>query len=53
MNHNHIDGEWLAGASSRANINPSDLSDVVGDYAQADEAQAAHRSPSARKRTSQ
>ena len=40
MNHNHIDGEWLAGASSRANINPSDLSDVVGDYAQADEAQA-------------
>ena len=40
MKPNYIDGEWLAGTGSRADINPSDLSDVIGDYAQADEAQA-------------
>lgn len=36
---NYIAGEWLAGASEIANINPSDLSDTVGHYAQADAAQ--------------
>ncbi|MGE8495915.1 MAG: aldehyde dehydrogenase family protein [Pseudomonas sp.] len=33
---NYINGQWVAGASYAPNINPSDLSDVVGDYAQAD-----------------
>jgi acyl-CoA reductase-like NAD-dependent aldehyde dehydrogenase len=36
---NYIDGEWVAGASWTANRNPSDLSDVIGEYAQADAAQ--------------
>ena len=39
LNHNFIAGEWLAGASEIPNINPSDLSDTIGNYAQADEAQ--------------
>jgi len=39
MKQNYIAGEWLAGASTRANLNPSDLSDVIGHYAQADQAQ--------------
>ena len=39
LNHNFIAGEWLAGASEAANINPSDLSDTIGMYAQADNAQ--------------
>ena len=33
---NLIAGEWLAGASVTVNRNPSDVSDVVGEYAQAD-----------------
>ncbi|HTJ94239.1 MAG TPA: aldehyde dehydrogenase family protein [Pararobbsia sp.] len=37
---NLINGEWVAGASVSRNINPSDLADVVGEYAQADAAQA-------------
>lgn len=32
---NWINGEWTAGESSRTNINPSDTSDVIGEYAQA------------------
>ncbi|PAU54419.1 aldehyde dehydrogenase family protein [Pseudomonas indica] len=36
---NYIGGEWVAGASYSANINPSDLSDSLGEYAQADAAQ--------------
>ena len=38
--NNYIAGEWLAGASTTPNRNPSNLADVVGDYAQADAAQA-------------
>ncbi|MFT5657402.1 MAG: acyl-CoA reductase-like NAD-dependent aldehyde dehydrogenase [Gammaproteobacteria bacterium] len=38
-NHNFIAGEWIAGASEVANINPSDLSDTIGMYAQADKSQ--------------
>ena len=38
-NHNFIGGEWVAGASEIANINPSDLSDTIGMFAQADSAQ--------------
>jgi aldehyde dehydrogenase (NAD+) len=34
-NFNYIAGEWLAGESEIENRNPSDLSDVIGRYAQA------------------
>ena len=37
---NYINGEWVAGATETPNINPSDTSDVIGHYAQADESQA-------------
>ena len=37
---NYIGGEWVAGASTTRDVNPSDLSDVVGEYAQADAKQA-------------
>jgi acyl-CoA reductase-like NAD-dependent aldehyde dehydrogenase len=37
---NLINGEWVAGAGELPNINPSDTSDVIGLYAQADAAQA-------------
>lgn len=36
---NHIGGEWVEGATSNRNINPSNLDDVVGEYASADAAQ--------------
>ncbi|MDH3764031.1 MAG: aldehyde dehydrogenase family protein [Gammaproteobacteria bacterium] len=39
LNQNFIAGEWLAGASEIANVNPSDLADTIGHYAQADDAQ--------------
>jgi len=38
--HNYIAGNWIAGASATANRNPSNLADVIGDYAQADATQA-------------
>ena len=37
--NNFINGEWVAGSRYAPNINPSDTSDVLGDYAQADAAQ--------------
>jgi aldehyde dehydrogenase (NAD+) len=37
---NYIDGEWLLGADATPNINPSDTSDIIGLYAQADRAAA-------------
>jgi acyl-CoA reductase-like NAD-dependent aldehyde dehydrogenase len=37
---NYIGGEWVAGASLNVNHSPSDTSDIVGEYAQADLAQA-------------
>ena len=37
---NYIAGEWVAGASVSANRNPSDTSDIIGEYAQADAEQA-------------
>ncbi|WP_028999512.1 aldehyde dehydrogenase family protein [Azohydromonas australica] len=40
MFKNLIGGEWVEGASVSRNINPSDTRDVVGEYAQADAAQA-------------
>jgi aldehyde dehydrogenase (NAD+) len=36
---NLIAGQWVAGARCGVNLNPSDPSDVVGEYAQADAAQ--------------
>ena len=36
LNQNYIAGEWAQTADKIANINPSDLSDIIGDYAQAD-----------------
>ena len=35
-----IGGEWVEGTNAKDNINPSDLSDVVGSYAHADRALA-------------
>lgn len=40
MKQNYIDGGWLDGASTTANINPSNTDDVIGHYAQADAQQA-------------
>ncbi len=37
---NLVGGEWVAGATTTPNRNPSDVSDVIGEYAQADAAQA-------------
>ena len=39
LHRNFINGEWLEGKGVRQNINPSDVSDIVGEYAQADKAQ--------------
>ena len=36
---NYINGQWVAGATWSKNTNPSDVSDIVGEYAQADAAQ--------------
>ena len=36
---NFIGGEWLEGANAADNINPSDTSDIVGEYAHASAAQ--------------
>ena len=48
VNHNYIAGEWVAGAGEIANINPSDLSDTIGMYAQADSVQLQRALGSAR-----
>jgi aldehyde dehydrogenase (NAD+) len=39
IHQNLIAGEWTAGATAAPNINPSNVADVVGEYARADEAQ--------------
>src|SRR3954468_21862730 len=36
---NYINGEWVSGSAWTVNKNPSDLSDVIGEYGQADKAQ--------------
>jgi aldehyde dehydrogenase (NAD+) len=36
---NYIAGEWVAGATTTLNRNPSDVNDVIGEYAQADAVQ--------------
>ena len=40
LHKNFINGEWVDGFETRPNINPSDVTDIVGDYAQADKRQA-------------
>jgi acyl-CoA reductase-like NAD-dependent aldehyde dehydrogenase len=37
---NLVAGEWVSGADTNQNLNPSNLDDVVGEYARADAAQA-------------
>lgn len=39
IHKNFIDGTWVEGSSTTENINPSDVSDVVGHYTQADKVQ--------------
>ena len=46
---NYIDGQWVAGNRYQANINPSDLTDVIGEYAQADAGQVETAIAAARK----
>ena len=41
VQQNYIGGQWVDGVSTRDNVNPSDLGDVVGTYAQADAAAVA------------
>ena len=38
-NLNYIAGEWLSGENTIPNINPSDTSDIIGDFAQASDSQ--------------
>ncbi|HZQ59882.1 MAG TPA: aldehyde dehydrogenase family protein, partial [Casimicrobiaceae bacterium] len=38
--HNYIGGQWVPGATVSVNRNPSDLDDVIGEFAQGDAAQA-------------
>lgn len=40
VHRNFIGGEWIAAANAAPDINPSDLSDVVGEYARASAADA-------------
>jgi len=40
LHKNFINGEWVEGESAKDNVNPSDLSDIVGSYAQASQADA-------------
>ena len=46
--HNFIDGKWVSGASANRNINPSNVTDIIGEYAQADRQQATAAIASAR-----
>jgi aldehyde dehydrogenase (NAD+) len=45
---NYINGEWVGGNNFTRDMNPSDLSDMVGEYAQADAAQVDQAIASAR-----
>lgn len=36
IHHNYINGQWIGGRDTVISNNPSDISDAVGDYAQAD-----------------
>lgn len=45
---NYINGAWQAGAATVPNVNPSDLSDVIGHFAQAEAADVDHAVAAAR-----
>lgn len=49
MKNNFINGEFVAGANTKANINPSDTSDVIDYYAQADKEQTVSAIAAARR----
>ncbi len=38
---NYIGGEWIGGTDYAPNVNPSDINDVIGEYAQGDAADVA------------
>ncbi|MBF8780185.1 aldehyde dehydrogenase family protein [Pseudomonas fulva] len=40
MQNNHIAGEWISGVDVNLNINPSNITDIIGEYARADAFQA-------------
>src|SRR5437667_6094081 len=40
LHRNYVAGAWTAGPEAAKNINPSDVTDVVGEYARADRTQA-------------
>ena len=40
LHRNLIAGEWAAAGQAKNNINPSDISDVVGEYSHSDTGQA-------------
>ncbi|MCP3726284.1 aldehyde dehydrogenase family protein [Paraburkholderia sp. CNPSo 3272] len=46
---NYIGGQWVPGATASTNINPSNLDDVIGEFAQADDAQTRDAIAAARK----
>ncbi|CAD6558724.1 aldehyde dehydrogenase family protein [Paraburkholderia metrosideri] len=46
---NYIDGQWVEGASVSRNVNPSNLDDVIGEFAQADADQTQRAISAARK----
>ncbi|HCY63275.1 MAG TPA: aldehyde dehydrogenase family protein [Oxalobacteraceae bacterium] len=39
LHYNYVGGDWVNGATERHNLNPSDLADLIGIYAGANEAQ--------------
>jgi aldehyde dehydrogenase (NAD+) len=46
---NYIDGQWVDGASVSRNVNPSNLDDLIGEFAQADAEQTQRAISAARK----
>ena len=40
LHRNWIGGEWIESTQASPNVNPSDTTDVIGEYAQANDAQA-------------
>ena len=49
VHQNFVNGEWVAAHAAAPNINPSNVADVVGEYARADEAQVRVAIAAARK----